>query len=100
MTDKPKTYKRMIGRKVVVFDTETHLPVSVAKPDFRPSRGDEVEAWLKRQRDKYPKNSSAWFPLDWALDNYRLHADTGTPLSQEINEEMLRGDPGKSFGKE
>lgn len=68
---------------------------------FRPKRGDEVEAWLKRQRDSYDQSNgygySAYRALDFALDEYRLHADTGTPLSEEINEEIMRGDPGRSF---
>lgn len=63
-------------------------------PAFHPRRGDEVEAWLKRRRDAYDKDSphqpyrGAWTALDDALDNYRLHADTGTPLSRD-EEEIL-----------
>jgi hypothetical protein len=48
-------------------------------------RGDEVAAWLKRQRDSHPRND-VWHALDWVLDDYRLHADTGTPLSENVEE--------------
>lgn len=50
-------------------------------------RGDEFEAWLKERRDQYDKNlpysQIAWFALDDALDDYRLHADTGVPLESK-----------------
>lgn len=50
---------------------------------LRPARGDQFEAWLKAQRDEYEVRSSPqWGALDEALDTYRLHADTGTPLDQ------------------
>lgn len=56
-------------------------------------RGDEVEAWLKRRRDKFPKpdrywaeSDLQWSTLDDLLDAYREHADTGTPLSEEIED--------------
>lgn len=64
-----------------------------------PRRGDEVEAWLKARRDVYSacKRDAAshlliagcelaYEVLDSALDDYRRHADTGTPLSAEIRE--------------
>lgn len=50
-----------------------------------PRRGDAVEAWLKGQRDDRPADSTAWHALDIALDDYRLHADTGTSLDQQVN---------------
>lgn len=52
-----------------------------------PKRGDQVEAWLKSQRDEYHQTSSPqWQALNEALDTYRLHADTGTPLGQHTCE--------------
>ena len=51
--------------------------------EFLPQRGDDVEAWLKRQRDSYPKNTRQWSCIDDLLDNYRLHADTGSHLDEE-----------------
>lgn len=47
-----------------------------------PSRDDDVAAWLKRERDRarelsYDNTAAA---IDNLLDDYRLHADTGTPL--------------------
>jgi hypothetical protein len=55
-----------------------------------PRRGDEVERWIKRERDTYNQYSAgedgaAWFALDDLLDDYRLHADTGTPLDQFVS---------------
>lgn len=49
-------------------------------------RGDVVEQWLKNQRDAYNEDSQAWIALDDALDSYRLHADTGTALDEEVEE--------------
>lgn len=58
----------------------------------RAKRGDEVEKWLKRQRDLYAEGRSyderaywAWTTLDNALDDYRLHADTGTLLCYDVS---------------
>lgn len=44
----------------------------------QPRRGDDVEAWLKRWRGML--GGSRWLAVDAMLDEYRLHADTGTPL--------------------
>lgn len=53
----------------------------------RPARGDQFATWLKAQRDEYDRTSSPqWHALDGALDEYRLHADTGTPLNQHTCE--------------
>jgi len=51
-----------------------------------PHRGDEVEAWLKAFRDRQPPVSDGWHTADWLLDDYRLHADTGTPLDAEVEQ--------------
>lgn len=58
-----------------------------------PRRGDEVEAWIKRTRDSYCSPGleyegcgQAWYALDDLLDDYRLHADTGTSLDAEAAE--------------
>lgn len=52
----------------------------------QPMRGSDVEAWLKRHRDDI--GPSEYGPLkdlvDWLLDDYREHADTGTPLDREV----------------
>jgi hypothetical protein len=52
----------------------------------QPRRGDAVETWLKAQRDEYREQTDDWFHLDELLDQYRLHADTGTPLDQHVCE--------------
>ncbi|WP_309049264.1 hypothetical protein [Streptomyces sp.] len=63
-----------------------------ATPDTEtPRRGDQVEAWLKAQRDA----STAWpdwHTLDSVLDRYRLHADTRTPLGEHVCEGKVVGD--------
>jgi hypothetical protein len=54
-----------------------------------PARGDNVEAWLKRARDAYSpygKEGDYFRLLDDLLDDYRLHADTGTPLAEHACE--------------
>lgn len=52
--------------------------------EFTPQRGDDVETWLKRRRGVYPRESVGWRVLDDALDDYRLHADTRTPLAEDV----------------
>lgn len=52
-------------------------------------RGDDVEAWLKRWRNRHPNKgvwAAAWHAIDNMLDDYRLHADTGTPLGEDVRE--------------
>lgn len=59
---------------------------------IRPRRGDQFEAWLKAQRDACLGHAGPWGTMDGVLDQYRLHADTGTPLNQHVCEGCLRGD--------
>lgn len=53
-------------------------------------RGNDVEAWIKRARESQRAGTGdrgrtgAWYALDGLLDDYREHADTGTPLSQRV----------------
>jgi hypothetical protein len=68
-----------------LLDAITHSGPSYNPPPL-PRRGDHVEAWLKKQRDEHDSASSHWGALDLALDDYRLHADTGTPLDQHACE--------------
>jgi hypothetical protein len=52
-----------------------------AEEESTPHRGSETEAWIRRWRDAYPdKNDFAHRAIDSMLDDFRLHADTGTPL--------------------
>ncbi len=48
-----------------------------------PHRGSDVEAWIKRHRDQFRPDQTDHLALDLALDDYRQHADTGTPLDQD-----------------
>lgn len=54
-----------------------------------PERGSDIDAWLKRHRDQYVNHSTGektgvWHAIDGILDDYRDHADTGTPLGQDV----------------
>lgn len=64
----------------------THSGPSYGQPPL-PRRGDPVEAWLRahrdRQVDEYGR-TRGWHLLDNLLDDYRLHADTGTPLGEHV----------------
>lgn len=60
-----------------------------------PARGDHVEAWLKARRDEHTDGYTRdpdWETLDHLLDDYRLHADTGTPLVEHVCEGRVVGD--------
>jgi hypothetical protein len=61
-------------------------------PDTRARRGDAFEAWLKSQRDEWDRSDQEWGALDHLLDTYRLHADTGTPLSEHVCKGRTVGD--------
>jgi hypothetical protein len=52
---------------------------------FIPRRGDPVDEFLKRWCDKFAKARCSWL-LDQVLDDYRLHADTGVKLSEEVED--------------
>jgi hypothetical protein len=57
--------------------------------EHRPERGDQVEAYIKRWRDRFEGDASSYAlagrgVLDDLLDDYRLHADTGTPLAVDV----------------
>ncbi|WP_439947220.1 hypothetical protein [Streptomyces sp. BBFR109] len=55
-------------------------------------RGDQFEAWLKAQRDACFGHASSWAAVDGLLDQYRLHADTGTPLGEHVCDGQVVGD--------
>jgi hypothetical protein len=56
----------------------------------RPDRDSDVAAWIKRVRDEYPPRTPHWLTLDDLLDDYRLHADVGTPLSEVADDGTVR----------
>jgi hypothetical protein len=67
------------------------------QPAHKAQRGSNVETYIKRMRNIL-RNSDGTDNLrsqaaDWILDDYRLHADTGTPLDQEASD---GGDPENS----
>jgi hypothetical protein len=47
----------------------------------------DVERFLKRERDEYVKGTLVWNALDGVLDCFRLHMVTGTPLTEPRPEE-------------
>jgi len=53
---------------------------------FKAKRGDEVEAWLKKARDQFSDSRTEYEAVDDLLDDYRAHADYGTPLSEVVEE--------------
>ena len=57
-----------------------------------PRRGDAFEAWLRKQRDAAADHPEAYQATDGLLDLYRLHADTGTFLSEHVCEGRISGD--------
>jgi hypothetical protein len=52
------------------------------------SRGDAVAEWLRQRRERYydfsGKRTGSWYALDDLLNDYRDHADTGTPLTEPV----------------
>jgi hypothetical protein len=60
-----------------------------------PRRGDAVEAWLRAERDQHEDHygrTPSWYAVDDVLDRYRLHADTGTALTEHVCEGRMVGD--------
>jgi hypothetical protein len=55
-------------------------------PTEPPHRGDKVDAWLRARREEYPRGTAEWHTVDGVLDRYRLHADTGTLLTEYVCE--------------
>jgi hypothetical protein len=56
----------------------------------QPERGSDVEAWIKRHRDAISTRANsaartARDTLDDLLNDYRDHADCGTPLDREVH---------------
>ncbi|TXJ78591.1 hypothetical protein E2C11_16420 [Streptomyces lavendulae] len=75
--------------------TDDHYCPSEARPagTQQPRRGDQVEAWLRARRDEHRDTGhGVWSTLDALLDQYRLLADTGTPLGEHVCEGRVVGD--------
>lgn len=68
----------------VKYDNEFRY-VRVNTP-HRPDRTDDVAQWIRKTRDGYQEKTAEWYALDFLLDDYRLHADVGKPLSVEVHE--------------
>lgn len=67
--------------------TVSQLGIVVKRWEAGPRRGDAVAEWIKRARDEHGHESGdlpAWRILDELLNDYRLRADTGTPLDQDV----------------
>ncbi len=61
---------------VPIVDLTTH----------QPHRHDEVACWLKTKRDEFHSHVLGWSILDGLLDEYRLRADYGKSLSDDIED--------------
>lgn len=81
--------RRAVLDEAILRVEDPEEPASV----HQPYRGDRFEAWLKGQRD-ISASWSAWRELNSLLDQYRLHADTGTPLGEHVCEGQAVGDCG------
>jgi hypothetical protein len=53
-------------------------------------RFEDVERFLKRERDEYEPGGECWNTVDDVLDCFRLHMVTGTPLTDPRPEEGPR----------
>ena len=71
------TMRRFLDR----LDEITHLP----------RRGSDVEAWLRQQREACASwgDRQGFLLLDNLLDQYRLRADLGLTLAEEIETEEV-----------
>jgi hypothetical protein len=68
------------------FAREHHcmMPTIPPQSTYVPWLGSDVDAWIKRTRDKYVGSGSSaeWIALDNLLGDYRAHARTNTPLDR------------------
>lgn len=62
------------GRKMSGTDPLPHQAV----------RGDDVDRWLKRRREECRRPDGSWYVVDNLLDDYREHADLGSPLDADV----------------
>lgn len=72
-----RIYQRAAAKKVRQWANEERPEL-----DVQPARDDAVATWLRAQRDEWDQSDQEWSVLDNLLDDYRLHADTGTPLNE------------------
>jgi len=74
---------------------EYRVIVPFEASDHEPERGSEVEAFIRRERERYTAldeggNPDEWHALDALLDRYRLLADNGRSLKDD--RETTEGD--------
>jgi hypothetical protein len=103
-THKPRTERHGSGcvQCGIVWPCPTFKALDVAaetpQPETQaaPRRGDAVDQWLTAQRNKHgwkgSNDRTLFDALDNVLDQYRLHADTGTPLGDHVCEGTTVGD--------
>lgn len=95
-TERERGIVHAATRVRAVLDQPSALPALAEADDDLPCRGDQFEAWLKTQRDAFgwqgANDRTLYDALDVVLDQYRLHADTGTPLNEHVCEGRAVGD--------
>jgi hypothetical protein len=80
--DEMETHRVTSDQVVHYFPTADEVAIFAGEVYTGPRRDDAVAAWLKRRRDEQPdKDSGSWRVIDDLLDEYREHAETGTPLT-------------------
>lgn len=70
-------------RRVISQDGTGVVPGNLI-PTHLAHRGSDVETFIKRARDQQEPMTEPHDVLDGLLDDYRDHADTGTPLGEEV----------------
>jgi hypothetical protein len=77
LLDRPITGQSLVG---LTHSGPSYEPVPL------PRRGDHVDLWLQALRGDHVHDPVAFNLLDQVLDQYRLHADTRTPLHEHCCE--------------
>lgn len=70
----------------VAEEVERRCGPSQSMTAHQPRRDSDVAAWLRAHRERHDYSAgngfNAWSAIDEVLDDYRLHSDTGTPLTE------------------
>lgn len=85
----PKAWRKLTHeQRLVIVETAPDFAATVQSGEVELcelERGSTTEVWIKAARDRCQPGDGDWRALDALLDDYRLHADTGTPLDQPVS---------------